>query len=80
MTQFFKISIFTAFRKNGIKMNRLDIFLCDLRRMSSNTLVNHIYKNEGDLRHTFEHLVLHSVIPFMQRLIYSKCKRRENLP
>ena len=37
--------------------------------MSSNTLVYRIYRNEGDLRHTFEHLVLRSVIIYNQWLI-----------
>ena len=55
MSLFFIISIFIALRINGIKKDRLNIFRCDLRRMSSNTLVYHIYQNEGDLRHTFEH-------------------------
>ena len=37
--------------------------------MSSNTLVYHIYRNEGDLRHRFEHPVLCLVIIYMQWLI-----------
>ena len=55
MSLFFIISIFIAFRINGIKKDRLNNFRCGLRRMSSNSLVYHIYQNEGDLRHTFEH-------------------------
>ena len=55
MSLFFIVSIFIAFRINGIKKDRLNNFRCGLRRMSSNSLVYHIYRNEGDLRHTFEH-------------------------
>ena len=70
MSLFFIVSIFIAFRINGIKKDRLNNFRCGLRRMSSNSLVYHIYRNEGDLRHTFEHLVLRTVVAYMQWLIY----------
>ena len=69
MSLFFIISIFIAFRINGIKRDRLNNFRCGLRRMSSNSLVYHIYRNEGELRHTFEHLVLRTVVAYMQWLI-----------
>ena len=72
MIQFFIILIFTAFRKNGIKEDRLNIFRCGLRRIPSNTLVYHIYKNEVDLRHTFEHPVLRKVVTYMQWLLSSR--------
>ena len=71
MSLFFIISIFIAFRINGIKKDRLNNFRCGLRRMSSNSLVYHIYGNEGDLRHTFEHLVLRTVVAYMQCLLNS---------
>ena len=69
MSLFFIVSIFIAFRINGIKKDRLNNFRCGLRRMSSNSLVYHIYRNEGDLRHTFEHLVLRTVVAYMQWLL-----------
>ena len=55
MTQFFVVSIFAVFRKNGAKEDRLNIFRRDLRRTSSNALVYRMYQNEDNLQHTFEH-------------------------
>ena len=76
MSLFFIVSIFIAFRINGIKKDRLNNFRCGLRRMSSNSLVYHIYRNEGDLRHTFEHLVLRTVVAYMQWLICEKNNKK----